>query len=196
MPGRIPWTGSPPRTRGKVALPAWRVCRPGITPAHAGKRSDYAAAAALLEDHPRARGEKAAPASPEASCKGSPPRTRGKDGSTILKNGLPRITPAHAGKRSGSHLQTSTIRDHPRARGEKTRQDPITQAFAIRAALDFIQFLINLIGGQAVGQRTVLLWYADAEIRRNRGQLVIPHILQITARKAQRVHISVARKGR
>ena len=54
---------------------------------------------------------------------GSPPRVRGKEVVFILPDGLPRITPARAGKRAGRWPNLSYIWDHPRACGEKVKQD-------------------------------------------------------------------------
>ena len=72
----------------------------GITPAHAGKSSDYQKYMAAAGDHPRACGEKPGMESITISKKGSPPRMRGKAGENYQLPELDRITPAHAGKRN------------------------------------------------------------------------------------------------
>ena len=51
--------GSPPRVRGKDVDAFGSVCRLGITPACAGKRSRYTFVQTLRRDHPRVCGEKA-----------------------------------------------------------------------------------------------------------------------------------------
>ena len=91
--------GSPPRGRGKVLEFAlvFRWCR--ITPAWAGKRLLPSWRDTREWDHPRVGGEKLAQESCARFRQGSPPRGRGKAGSTVSA-GLPnRITPAWAGKR-------------------------------------------------------------------------------------------------
>ena len=50
--------GSPPRMRGKAAIPARRVPAAGITPAYAGKRAEEAEEDKMSWDHPRVCGEK------------------------------------------------------------------------------------------------------------------------------------------
>ena len=50
--------GSPPPTRGKVALSTSSISSSGITPAHAGKRRSHTTMIAHVRDHPRPRGEK------------------------------------------------------------------------------------------------------------------------------------------
>ena len=90
--------GSPPRMRGKGANIGINTASEGITPAHAGKRQCRTSSCVISGDHPRACGEKASPMRTAFSCRGSPPRMRGKDHSSF--------PPARAG-------------DHPRACGEK-----------------------------------------------------------------------------
>ena len=55
------------------------VRRMGITPAYAGKSTDFHAALSLTEDHPRVCGEKRLAAEYAEGEEGSPPRMRGKD---------------------------------------------------------------------------------------------------------------------
>ena len=50
--------GSPPRMRGKVRCILCHLVRPGITPAHAGKRGQDTRRSRSDRDHPRACGEK------------------------------------------------------------------------------------------------------------------------------------------
>ena len=90
--------GSPPRMRGKHALPrADRLpCR--ITPADAGKTPRIALIGQLLTDHPRGCGEN---------------QVDILDGA-----GDNRITPADAGKTWRTRTKMSTTPDHPRGCGE------------------------------------------------------------------------------
>ena len=90
-----------------------------ITPAHAGKRRILKARVIMRRDHPRACGEKDALLANLNVCPGSPPRMRGKAGSTEVQDADIRITPAHAGKRQGCPGGCIPNRDHPRACGEK-----------------------------------------------------------------------------
>ena len=53
---------------------------------------------------------------------GSPPHTRGKAASEFPLNLSQGITPAHAGKRPPRCTSTTTMRDHPRTRGEKVSE--------------------------------------------------------------------------
>ena len=70
--------GSPPHMRGKVSgVMVYRV-RPGITPAHAGKRAANVSEVPLDKDHPRTCGEKAIYLLVGGCRAGSPPHMRGK----------------------------------------------------------------------------------------------------------------------
>ena len=114
--------GSPPRMRGKVAgLVAGRVF-PGITPAHAGKRSRYDDFTSDGGDHPRACGEKSMVRPTGRPYRGSPPRMRGKGIQIMVFSVLVGITPAHAGKSVLVAVWAVEHGDHPRACGEKTTQ--------------------------------------------------------------------------
>ena len=103
-PGR-PFTktssmGSPPRMRGKGPAAATDLPGPGITPAYAGKSTSASLRISWSRDHPRVCGEKIRVASPRITQRGSPPRMRGKGGSSSFWRLLVRITPAYAGKSS------------------------------------------------------------------------------------------------
>ena len=54
--------------------------RRGITPAYAGKSSNYNGCGELVRDHPRVCGEKEMPDLTYRRAEGSPPRMRGKAG--------------------------------------------------------------------------------------------------------------------
>ena len=70
-------------------------------------------------DHPRACGEKSSALCGYSVKLGSPPRMRGKALREALVNNTLGITPAHAGKSKNFTVYPVTVRDHPRACGEK-----------------------------------------------------------------------------
>ena len=117
--GRPAREGSPPHTRGKGHPGRYAVASHGITPAHAGKRIQFARFVVKTRDHPRTRGEKSAVRVLHESEVGSPPHTRGKGDYVFSVDGSAGITPAHAGKSGECSSPKSPIRDHPRTRGEK-----------------------------------------------------------------------------
>ena len=111
--------GSPPRMRGKAHLSPSAQCRPGITPAYAGKSSTSPGVRRPSRDHPRVCGEKKTHAKPPHTYLGSPPRMRGKESEPADCDDKRRITPAYAGKRRTSRLWQKACWDHPRVCGEK-----------------------------------------------------------------------------
>ena len=131
-----------------------------ITPAHAGKSSDYKAPHLLPGDHPRACGEKISLPLHFLLVLGSPPRMRGKDGASRLHlcflgspprmrgkaagSGcaveLPGITPAHAGKSGSCTRQKQVSWDHPRACGEKTKESFVNSQLSSGCSKNIIQF--------------------------------------------------------
>ena len=114
--------GSPPHTRGKVLPLPLPPFRRRITPAHAGKRQS-AYNHGWRGDHPRTRGEKDIVLSDSEIRGGSPPHTRGKG---HIRSGcftVTRITPAHAGKRSGRGLLSNDDPGSPpHTRGKDVRR--------------------------------------------------------------------------
>ena len=111
--------GSPPRVRGKGAMPDGIAGHHRITPACAGKSQQLEKWHRAAEDHPRVCGEKFGTATTTDIKPGSPPRVRGKAlmaGAHIYHY---RITPACAGKSLGQVDATSAPADHPRVCGEK-----------------------------------------------------------------------------
>ena len=56
---------------------------------------------------------------------GSPPRVRGKAPGRLPPPGLPRITPACAGKRKRARSSARSVEDHPRVCGEKLFMSPL-----------------------------------------------------------------------
>ena len=84
--------------RGKVLKADHSQAVHRITPAHAGKRLYISNFSGVVQDHPRACGEKTTCAATTWRGRGSPPRMRGKE---LHLCPCPRddgITPAHAGK--------------------------------------------------------------------------------------------------
>ena len=133
-------TGSPPHARGKEVVLDEMGNPSGITPACAGKRMSVRTGVTCIRDHPRMRGEKKKYGFMHSYPLGSPPHARGKGknssksksrqpGSPPHARGKARlalpamwdigITPACAGKSSGCAALCSSLRDHPRMRGEK-----------------------------------------------------------------------------
>lgn len=113
--------GSPPRMRGKVAIPDDAPRFERITPAYAGKSRSQGSHTAPPGDHPRVCGEKLSISSAHISQTGSPPRVRGKGETAcevVVKFG---ITPAYAGKRACTTTAIIQPKDHPRVCGEKGR---------------------------------------------------------------------------
>ena len=110
--------GSPPRMRGKPALPQARLFLAGITPADAGKTLLGILLGVRARDHPRGCGENPLCCLDPAVFTGSPPRMRGKLGSAGLEGVVLRITPADAGKTARSCARACGSQDHPRGCGE------------------------------------------------------------------------------
>ena len=111
--------GSPPLTRGKVAITFTNIYCIGITPAYAGKSKDFRTGFFVTEDHPRLRGEKYVLPQQFTPLHGSPPLTRGKVRVLQVVIVHCRITPAYAGKSPCCCDYWVGEWDHPRLRGEK-----------------------------------------------------------------------------
>ena len=111
--------GSPPRRRGKADQTAEQLAQYGITPAQAGKRSEWNCQLTHTKDHPRAGGEKVRVELSADAYEGSPPRRRGKGGVSCPCGQCVGITPAQAGKSSSASTRAFFSRDHPRVGGEK-----------------------------------------------------------------------------
>ena len=115
----LPFQGSPPHVRGKVARGGSRYREQRITPACAGKSASDAEFAKEKMDHPRMCGEKQTQHVIDTVRKGSPPHVRGKVLHIPLHRRTLRITPACAGKSNTLQEGTSPPEDHPRMCGEK-----------------------------------------------------------------------------
>ena len=92
-------SGSPPRMRGKGGGYGWIAKLVRITPAYAGKSCLLRRPCRCGRDHPRVCGEKCFFHGLGLPLAGSPPRMRGKAGTSPLSNSPLWITPAYAGKR-------------------------------------------------------------------------------------------------
>ena len=119
-----PLVGSPPRMRGKVRTADFGRHKAGITPAHAGKSDLKGKILTMIQDHPRACGEKYLVDFLQVLGVGSPPRMRGKERVSVQIVENIGITPAHAGKRAVFVGLCSFQQDHPRACGEKPPATP------------------------------------------------------------------------
>ena len=110
--------GSPPHARGirrpSVPAPEMR----GITPACAGNTPNLKAGDFPERDHPRMRGEYALWKTETSSGSGSPPHARGIPAATAFISLCSGITPACAGNTLFTFSSLSSLRDHPRMRGE------------------------------------------------------------------------------
>ena len=110
--------GSSPLTRGKLEVGLLGGGSLGLIPAHAGKTRLPWALAGPPQAHPRSRGENPPRLSPARQVPGSSPLTRGKH--ITKKEGKPSLglIPAHAGKTFARSIRSTSVRAHPRSRGE------------------------------------------------------------------------------
>ena len=90
-------SGSPPHARGTRYLTHQRCSDRRITPARAGNTTMIQSGKRSQRDHPRTRGEHAAPKGNKRAEKGSPPHARGTLVDAVLVEALDGITPARAG---------------------------------------------------------------------------------------------------
>ena len=114
-----PFSGSPPRVRGKERVNLEHGAEVGITPACAGKREIRQGNHYRERDHPRVCGEKMNCLHMGTSSLGSPPRVRGKALFEPVQDIDRGITPACAGKSFPAALARLGAEDHPRVCGEK-----------------------------------------------------------------------------
>ena len=110
--------GSPPHARGRHKRRNLCRKRRRITPACAGKTKRSPRPCARAGDHPRMRGEDAAPASMYSRSAGSPPHARERRDPITVGFMQWWITPACAGKTQCLTQTCHTKKDHPRMRGE------------------------------------------------------------------------------
>ena len=110
--------GSPPLARGILLYVSGYRRIHGITPACAGNTAKSTINSAFGRDHPRLRGEYLRELIPLSAYQGSPPLARGIRPNCYVMFSRPRITPACAGNTLLTTLRSSSVRDHPRLRGE------------------------------------------------------------------------------
>ena len=113
-----PPPGSSPLTRGKQSEGTGAFTHHGLIPAHAGKTLTDKHPVRTVTAHPRSRGENVMCFFAPSAVQGSSPLTRGKLsllGVVLRSVGL---IPAHAGKTLITSSANSTVRAHPRSRGE------------------------------------------------------------------------------
>ena len=122
--------GSPPRVRGTAS--SFFDIRLGsrITPACAGNSSALTSSLKAHRDHPRVCGEQIVLIFIVLGLLGSPPRVRGTDKPRFTAHKHCRITPACAGNRFGSTIDSTHTTDHPRVCGEQTASPLISARMA------------------------------------------------------------------
>ena len=121
--------GSSPLTRGKLVFPGLSARTRRLIPAHAGKTGQHRAVVALLQAHPRSRGENTGGGGLGSHDLGSSPLTRGKLQSHLGGNMTGGLIPAHAGKTGWAPTVPGWRWAHPRSRGENGAPfSPIFQA--------------------------------------------------------------------
>ena len=108
-PLRSAFSGSPPQVRGKRNSQYYRVRKPRITPAGAGKTVFGTDRRTAAEDHPRRCGENSAAKHLTSAGTGSPPQVRGKPSISLIFVPPVRITPAGAGKTTSQRSYKSLI---------------------------------------------------------------------------------------
>ena len=114
--------GSSPHARGTRLRKKSPKRSGGIIPACAGNTCDFCLMLASRGDHPRMRGEHPPPVSSTTANSGSSPHARGTPSAGQLHDGELGIIPACAGNTSLPLLARLRLGDHPRMRGEHTRQ--------------------------------------------------------------------------
>ncbi len=109
---------SPPLARGRP--PGFNSSRlvPGLTPARAGKASPSLGTGSSSWTHPRSRGEGPLTLCRFAASQDSPPLARGRHGRQDAGDLVQGLTPARAGKATGTPTCQTRTRTHPRSRGE------------------------------------------------------------------------------
>ena len=110
--GSSPHTRGARWSRGGVRMPL------RIIPAYAGSTNGPHTTSSPAWDHPRIRGEHAAPSESDKWDEGSSPHTRGAQVGVDLLEVLPRIIPAYAGSTLPPSVYRIAPADHPRIRGE------------------------------------------------------------------------------
>ena len=110
--------GSSPLTRGKLPHRGGGRKAGRLIPAHAGKTACTTWQGPSRPAHPRSRGENGLLLRGVDRATGSSPLTRGKPRAKLGRPVLDRLIPAHAGKTVAASRTTTSLRAHPRSRGE------------------------------------------------------------------------------
>ena len=110
--------GSSPLTRGKLPSRPQPPAKTGLIPAHAGKTPLTASSWTKPPAHPRSRGENSRLHRRPHDEGGSSPLTRGKHLDLTAPDPSRGLIPAHAGKTAPFPLTATSLRAHPRSRGE------------------------------------------------------------------------------
>ena len=118
--------GSPPHTRGILEDTANSIGKIGITPAYAGNTMWRCCRATRPWDHPRIRGEYTLTPPTGKTFQGSPPHTRGIQMYQVSSLAFDGITPAYAGNTAQPAGYGTYPWDHPRIRGEYTKNPKCT----------------------------------------------------------------------
>ena len=118
MPVNSASNGSSPHTRGALVHWSLRSISSRIIPAYAGSTRADQEEGDGARDHPRIRGEHAAPPGTIRQTRGSSPHTRGARPVQPRPGGATRIIPAYAGSTRARRRRCAAVRDHPRIRGE------------------------------------------------------------------------------
>ena len=110
--------GSSPLTRGKLQAIVPIIASVRLIPAHAGKTATPHKAQVTMRAHPRSRGENGIHSMSNSCRPGSSPLTRGKPPEARQRDPDDRLIPAHAGKTRSPAGVSSSVKAHPRSRGE------------------------------------------------------------------------------
>ncbi len=119
-----PRWGPSPHARGAPAQPSQQRAPLGTIPACAGSTWGSRRSARCCRDHPRMRGEHAAPNVAFLEDLGPSPHARGAQAWTWPTTATSGTIPACAGSTRRGRCRTPRPRDHPRMRGEHTTPTP------------------------------------------------------------------------
>ena len=115
--------GSSPLTRAKPACTMRRARCIGLIPTHAGKTGHRTRGPTNSPAHPHSCGENILAMMLDASERGSSPLVRGKRTGNGIRELVPGLIPAHAGKTTVRVLRWCSCWAHPRSRGENPSGD-------------------------------------------------------------------------
>ena len=118
MPEKNLHLGSSPLTRGARGQSNHHAHRNGLIPARAGNTKVSYPFVELMGAHPRSRGEHHRSKNFRMTVRGSSPLARGTRGHSCPSEVIFGLIPARAGNTSSRSRFCSTMRAHPRSRGE------------------------------------------------------------------------------